>query len=266
MLASITRPPTSMRHRCRPMWARLAAVSCAVLLAACSGGSGSSGFDVSAENTAIDTALATQDCTVNDGLTICPSGAEVPTSSPSPSATVTMPVPQVTATAQNPPTSTSTPPRPMTASATPTFHLTETPTRTPTSPPTLTPTTTPIPSPQVITNLGSSTVVPCVASSPTAPCLFEFMFQPQGFAASTTFAVAFRTRNPDSDWQIVTPTATPTGFSAIVPVDPGAQYQFAVLVFVGGDGRTAPSVDALGQTDATFAFVTPGLTTEEVTP
>lgn len=266
MPASIQRPFASMRRRGRSVWAWLARLGCVVLLSACSGGSGSSGFDVSAENAAIDTALQTNNCTMNDGLTICRSGSEAPTpspsASPSASATPTNAPPQITATARPPATATGTPAPPTTASPTPTFHLADTPTRTVTSRPTETPTATPIPSPQVLTDQSVATVVDCTASAPTAPCLFELTFEPQGFSPATSYAVAYRMRNPDSDWHIV----TPTGFSATIPLDPGAQYQFAVLVFVGGDGRTAPVVDALGQTDANFAFVTPVLTAEEVAP
>jgi len=263
MPASITRPMPPTRRGRRSIWAWLAVFGCAVVLAACAGGgSGSSGFDVSAENTAIDTALATNDCTMNDGLTICPSGAEVPTPSPSPSVTVTMPLPQVTATAREPASPTATLPFPMTATPTPTFHVADTPTPTSTSPPTHTPTTTPVLSPQIFTDQSVDAVAPCVASSPSAPCLFEFTFAAEGFSSSTTYAVAYRTRNPDSDWQVV----APVGFSATIPLDPGAQYQFAVLVFVTGEAPAAPSVDALGQTNANFAFVTPVLTAEEATP
>jgi hypothetical protein len=58
----------------------LAALLCAVLLAACAGGSGSSGFDLALkkENEAIDRALATSGCETNAGLTICASSGSAP--------------------------------------------------------------------------------------------------------------------------------------------------------------------------------------------
>ncbi len=174
-----------------------------------------------------------------------------------------MPAPHFTATRRPPDSATATPVFVTTATATPTLHVPNTPTRTQTSAPTDTPTATPIPSPHVFTIQSAGAVAPCVATDATAPCLFEFTFEPVGFTDSTTYAVAYRTRNPDSDWQIV----MPVGLSATIPLVPGAQYQFAVLVFATGDeGRAAPVVDALGQTDATFAFVTPVLTAAEMSP
>jgi hypothetical protein len=69
------------------------------LLAACAGGSGSSGFDVSpsAEDGAIDQALAEQRCVQGDGVSICPADASVPAQAtppagPSPSPSPAVPV------------------------------------------------------------------------------------------------------------------------------------------------------------------------------
>jgi hypothetical protein len=272
MPAPITSPFASIHRRRRSAWAWLAALACATLLAACAGGSGSSGFDVITENAAIDTALATNECTVNDGLTICPSGPETPTAVPSSTATpsaapatrtATLALPTSTMTgvpSENTRKPTNTPIIGKTASPTPTIPLPSTASRTATSPQTETPTATPVPTPQVRTDQSPGAIAPCSASDLSAPCLFEFTFEPQGFSGSTTYAVGYRTRNPDSDWQIV----MPVGYTATIPLMPGAQYQFAVLVFVTSEGRGAPVVDALAQTDANFAFVTPVLTAEEV--
>ena len=67
----------------------LAALLAALLLAGC-GGSGSSGFDaLAAENAAIDRALATMDCTVEQGLTICASTVVEAPAAPTPTPTRT---------------------------------------------------------------------------------------------------------------------------------------------------------------------------------
>jgi hypothetical protein len=58
-----------------------------LLLAACAGGSGSSGFDIvsGSENAAIQRALAEHRCITRQGLTICPANeTPLPTSTPQP--------------------------------------------------------------------------------------------------------------------------------------------------------------------------------------
>src|SRR5215510_5740403 len=78
------RTDTTRRGPALVTW--LAALACAVLLAACAGGSGSSGFDAAlkAENDAIDRAIESETCEVENGLTICASNTAPP---PSPTAT-----------------------------------------------------------------------------------------------------------------------------------------------------------------------------------
>lgn len=53
----------------------------ALVLAAC-GGSGSSGFDITSENAAIERALETQECVVFEGLMVCPADAVAPADGP----------------------------------------------------------------------------------------------------------------------------------------------------------------------------------------
>lgn len=230
------------RHVC----GGLAALGCALVLAGCAGGSGSSGFDFRAENRAIDTALETNDCTVNAGLTICPSGIEIP-SPPSASPTVTA------APATASPTS---PVGVTTATPTPTFTLPVSFTPTSTRPAaSATPTVTPIPTLEVLADVGRTDQVACTPSAADGPCLFLFAFEPRGFPAETAFGVAYRTRNPDGEWVVV---AAPN-HSATVALTPGVEYQFAVLVFPASPDPNVVTVGALALTDATYAFVTPSV-------
>jgi hypothetical protein len=73
-------------------------LSCSLLifgLAACEGGSGSSGFDVRSENAAIQEALVGQHCVQHESLTICPAAETGATPSPTPPPTATSGVQQV---------------------------------------------------------------------------------------------------------------------------------------------------------------------------
>lgn len=268
------RRPDSLLHRRRGRLAWLVALCCAVALSACAGGSGSSGFDnVTAENDAINRALDSQGCEVNEGLTICASG---PTPTPSP--TPTLPPPSPTAT----PTTTATPTRSfpaLTATPSPTGNPGPTGSPTPTTtqpppsatatttgtiPPTSTPTPTPIPAqPGVDINIGANNTIPCRQTGPGTPCIFVLTFQPRGAPASAAYRVAVRTQNPPSAWR-VSPVTDNSAPIEVNTTRPGLRYQIAVLLFVQEPAFVPDRVDLLADTGADFAFVTPLLTPERI--
>lgn len=273
MQRTLSRPIDTTPPRAGWRWASLVALCCA--LSACAGGSGSSGFDLlKAENAAIDRALASQGCEVNDGLTICPSGGGAPsptdtvtatptaTGTPRPSgsatATTTLPRPTLSLTASP----TGSPPPPSSPTPTTTLPAPSTPTGTPPPLPSQTPTATSIPlGPSVDTNIGSSDVIPCQQSDPQGPCTFVFTFQPQAAPADAAYRVAVRTRNPDGAW-LVLPV---TDHSAVIAVDPsGHDYQLAVLLFLQEPGFVPDEIELLADTRADFAFVTPVLRAERL--
>ena len=232
--------------RLRPRRRALLALACAALLAAGAGGSGSSGFDIAAENLAIEEALDAQTCVASEGLVICPSGGETPGEPPL-TRTAT-PLPTTTPTAEQPaPTAGPTVPIPATLTATVRAI-------------TATPSATPIPAPRVETNLGMSDIAECALALDSADCVFLFSFQPIGFPASARYEVAYRAREPDSDW-IVVPAPEHV---ATLALDPGVQYQLSVLVYENGPPAAPGTVNALAVTGATYAFVTPVLTVEQV--
>ncbi len=267
---------TWRRPRARSLW--LVALCCA--LAACAGGSGSSGFDaLLAENTAIQKALDTDGCEVNEGLTICASGGapppiSTPTSQPEPTFTATP-----TRTGTRAPTASPTPttslPRPSftatlapTGSVEPTNRRTRTttpepPPSTPTTTPAMstftpTPTATPIPvGPSVDTNVAA-TEITCQSSGSDDGCIFLFRFQPEGFPSDAAYRVALRTRNPDGPWLVMPAVDN----SAPIEVDDRSQFQIAVLVFLPEPPSVPESVSLLADTGADFAFVTPVLTAQ----
>jgi hypothetical protein len=255
----------------RTGWRSLVLAALCCTLTACTGGSGSSGFDpLKAENAAIDRAITSQGCEVAGGLTICASGGEAP--SPTVATTAT-------------PTATTRPSPPHTATLRPTLALTASPTGTPgplgsptatTTPPPLptatgtpppppspTPTATPVPlTPRVATNLDGSESIPCTQSGPQAPCTFVLVFQPQAVPADAAYRVAVRARDPDGTW-LVLPV---TDHSAVIPVEPGRQYQIAVLLFLGEPGALPDEVELLADTGADIAFVTPVLQAVQLVP
>jgi hypothetical protein len=275
------RHPDPTRRRWRQRW--LAALLCGWALSACAGGSGSSGFDaVTAENRAIDQALASQGCETNDGLTICASGAATPTPSGTPTLPPATATAMSTATSSRPPTPLASPTTTqslpsLTATPSPTGSpVPPSPTRTTTPSPTATatgttrvadtptPTATPIPAqPSVDIDIGANDTLPCVESGPRQPCIVTLTFAPRGAPAAAAYRVAVRTRHPDRAWTIV----PVTGNSASIPVDPTAtdtRYQVAILLFVQDPGFVPDQVELLSDTGADFAFVTPLLTAEQI--
>jgi hypothetical protein len=255
MHRTVNRRSNPTPDRCRARWVWFVALCCALAVAACAGGSGSSGFDpLLKENQAIDQALDTQGCEVSDGLTICASGAE----SPAPTPSQTMAPQQSTGT----PTPTGSPvaigtASPTTTVAQPSFTATA---RATTATPT--PTGTPGGSePSVGTNVPSNDTIPCQLAEADDTCFFVFTFQPEGLPSAASYRVAVRTRNPEGDW-LVLPVVDN---SAVIEIDTspsGPDYQIAVLVFTEEPPFVPETVMLLADTGADYAFVTPVLSVE----
>jgi len=226
-----------------------------LLLAGCSGGSGSSGFDnfPNAENAAIQTALDEQQCVIFNGLNICP--ADTAVAIPTPLASVT---PGITPT----PTGSTIGPTParthhpgVTASPTPTA------TPTPSPPPQL------LQTPSVDTGINTG-AVPCTLSDAANTCVLVVPFAPEGFPTGTLFRVAVRTVDPPSPWSIgsvLTPTGAPNAPAFDAPVAIDAQptqadrvvrIQVAILAWVVPPARIPATVPTLGDSAASYAFVT----------
>lgn len=214
----------------------------AATLSACAGGRGSSGFDIS-ENAAIGRVIDTQQCVDHLGLTICPAdSAQTPgiTASPTPTPSVTPYTP---------------------TSATPTPTMSMSPTATPT------PTRTPNLPPRVDTGLNDQTGIQCVQTVPGGPCSVPLSFSTEGFPPSATFRVAARAIDPTGLWQLASaplPNNAAAGAMFTVTVvlagpEPPAQVQFAVLAFLNSPPSLPEEFQALGDTDAAYAFVTPTL-------
>lgn len=240
--------PPSLRRR-SPLGCFLALI-CAALLSACAGGSGSSGFELArAENRAIERALASDGCEVNDGLTICASDSALPTT---------------TATARVEMTRTPTPTGPApTGSAIPTGSPS---TRTPTATrhASRTPTPTPIPpQPAVDINLAPGEAIPCQQDGPAGACSFVLSYDTRGVPDDAAYRVALRPRNPDGRWRIL--PATDGGAVVAVP-SASPQYQIAVLVFLDAPTFVPDEVELLAESGADLAFVTPVLSVESTTP
>jgi hypothetical protein len=184
----------------RHLW--LIVILLAFALAACSGGSGSSGFDAfPSENAAIRQAVDEQRCIEHEGLTICAAGPSI----------------------------------------------------------------TPAEGVRIDTGLGDATSVTCVQEAADAPCSFTLPFAPQGFPPDAVFRVAVR-EDARGRWTIgpdlvlggmpsldapVSVEATPRAPTAAIPI------QIAVLVFIEPPGVLPGEVDALADSGADFAFVTP---------
>lgn len=241
------------------------AIACALIAAACVGGSGSSGFDLRAvEDRAIDRALDTSQCQPADGLDICVAGGSdslpaTPTVTPTPSSTPTPGTP------------------------TPTMVVPgASPTPTPSLPidglPSFTPTPTALPEPpNVGTNLAPGNELPCEGGGPIqadGTCSFDFQFVPDNVGPTATYRVALRTLDPPSDWTIlpapsvVGPDGVP-GYEQPIEIADAAgnprTYQIAVLVFLEPPGPLPETVERLGESGAHYAFVTAGLSAEAVT-
>ncbi|MEO8602838.1 MAG: hypothetical protein ABI629_09695 [bacterium] len=287
-LASPSSPPRWLR-----VW--LLTLCGGLLLSACGGGSGSSGFDISlAENRAIDRALADQGCEVLDGLTICastsapvlptatrtvertatatvipatptatrqalPTGSATPTSfSGMRTATPqTQPTGSVTATAFRA-TATTTRDVPQTATPTSTQESVPSGTATPTLfAPSTTPTPTAVPvKPGVDIAVATDAAIPCVQEAPGGPCRFVLSFESRGFPPDAAYRVALRQRDPDERWSIVPATDADAALSASPA---GGRYQIAVLVYLEAPSFVPDEVEVLADSGADFAFVTPVL-------
>jgi hypothetical protein len=244
-----------MRRHLRWTWLLLGCV-----LAACAGGSGSSGFDISAsENAAISQALSEQRCVADAGLTICPvnQGVQPPAPSPTPTSTLLPATP--------------TPPVTSLPAATATAAATAVPSHTP-APPAATPTV-PANGPpngmSVDTGLTPGVPLSCVLGP--SGCRFVVPFEPVGFPPDATFSVAAR-QDESGGWRIAPATASSgttvevpsfsgtlsiaVGSALVQPVGSGATVQLAVLVFVQPPASVPAQVVHLADSGAAFAFVT----------
>ena len=232
------------------------------LLAACAGGSGSSGFDdfPNAENAAINQALSQQSCVDFHGLSICPADTAPLTVSPTPTS-----VPSTT-----PTNVTVTPPGP---SPTALQMRTASPTGVPsTRTPTPTPGIHPPHKPHVDTGVDTLVPIPCELVVTDNSCVFVVPFVSEGFEPGTTFRVAVRTSDPPSAWSIgarLTSNGAPdvSVFDAPVavaaparkPTSP-ARVQLAVLAFGDPQANPPDEVATLAESGADFAFVTAAVT------
>ena len=88
MQSTMSRRSETRPYRRAAGWLWLIALWC--VLSGCAGGSGSSGFDVLAENAAIDQALDSDGCEIFEGLTICAAAPE-PTATETPIAPAATP-------------------------------------------------------------------------------------------------------------------------------------------------------------------------------
>lgn len=241
-------------------------------LAACAGGSGSSGFDNhppqnAVENAAIQQALAEQRCIQHESLTICPAAAPgTPTATPTATPPATLGPPQPTST---PGPSTSTP------GAFVTVTPTGAPTLVPATPqPTASHTATATPTvtasagtEQVTLDINSALPVACTPGL-DGGCGFDVRFTASGFAPTVVFHVAVRTLNPNGPWMIGVPFAASgaatSNFNARATISgagsaPASSIaaQAAVLVFANAAAEVPPSVTELVDSGAEAAFVTP---------
>jgi len=255
------------------------ALAASVTLAACAGGSGSSGFDISPsrEDRAIEVALEEQRCVDLEGFRICPAETtaterpvESPTATPTPTVMPTSPAGE-------------------TASPSPTRNALETPsptvpanTETPPAPsptPTPSPTRTIVAAPGVDLTLNQSGAVDCADVGQDGICHLQILFAPFGFSPDTQFRVAVReldraTLEPIGDWLIgeapvlVSTSGTPVfaaGLSAVPASEAAAGkalVQFAVLVFLHPPATIPETIELLGESGADSAFVTAEITIE----
>jgi len=244
----------------RYIW--LVALFLGMLLSACAGGSGSSGFDnfPNSENAAIDQALSEQQCVAFHALSICPAdttGATTPVPSPTPAPTTT-------------PTSVAVNPQP---TAAPTALQTRGATASPTATPTATPPAHQPHTPAVDTGINDG-VLACTPIDPGSICLFVVPFAPDGFPLGTVFRVAVRTVDPPSPWTIgsdATPNGTPNtpAFDAAVAINAAplqsngtARVQVAVLAFFKPPSTVPTAAANLGDSGADYAFVTTKLSVQ----
>lgn len=247
-------------------------VACALLLAACVGGSGSSGFDV-LESQALSRVTESGECESFDGLLICPAdsgAAPTPTTPPDPTS-----APAFTPTASPTestalPTADATPPQTPAANGTTTPTIAATPTLAATSAATAspTPTATVMASPGIVTGAtDSETALDCFAAGDAA-CGLSFPFTPVGFDAEAAFRVASRRVGTTMAWAIVEPIpaiegGAPFAYVAPLAVDLSQEamgspamemLQVVVLAFERDPGPVPAEVDLLSDTGADVAF------------
>jgi hypothetical protein len=203
------------------------------LLASCTGGRGSSGFDLR-EDLLIQRVLETGECAQADGLRICPSDAEGQTITPTPTA---MRASEATVTA------------------------TPTPRVPPPSPPrTATPTV--VSEPSILTSLGQVTSIHCIRDVIDGPCRVDVDIRALGFPAETDFRVAMRASEFGSTW-ILQAAPIPRGggdppeYRARVEVLPPFQReaQIAVLAYLSGASGLPAQFVSLVDSRADLAFV-----------
>lgn len=247
---------------------RRAPLTMALLLGACAGGSGSSGFDIR-ENFAIEQALDSQQCVDFEGLVICPAVPAAPTT-PSPTVTAT-PVPE--SFTPTPPTVApleSPSPTPGEDLATPGPGTTSTPTPTITAVAVESPLPTLPPVMQIEASFAGDRAVDCPPLPRSNACLLDFRFTARGFPVDAAYRVAVR-EDPAGSWTILPapqplPQGTQPAFTNPVEIGLGTGpdafapgFQFAVLVFLADREAPPPSVQRLADTGADFAYVTPVL-------
>lgn len=221
--------------------AALLALVLAALMAAC-GGSGSSGFDaLAAENRAIDRVVRGQGCTVENGLTICASGASEspPPASATPSPTGTpAPVPSVTGTPGAMP------------STSPTAGITAT--RTAPQSPTPTATRAAPGPPEVDVGLSPGDIANCEAVDVSQTCVVRVSFSPVNAPVGAMYRAVSRLREPDTVWTV----HPDTPLHAVVVVPPEATtVQVAVLMYYGDPGPLPEELELLADSGADVAFV-----------
>lgn len=230
---------------------RLLVTLLSLALAGCSG-SGSSGFDISSENAAIDRVLTNQQCIDFEGLIICPANPSPtgPHFPPSPT-----PTPTRTPSVASFPTST-----PSAGHAPTPTQPTPTPIRSVASTATATIRAAPTPPMQVDTTVELDSPLACGSTG----CAFTLAFSARGFEAGTAFFVAVRTTEPLGRWRIdpvPERSSGPFGGRFEVPIAIAATgasptVQIAVLVFEVAPASLPADVVTLGETHADFAYVT----------
>ena len=188
------------------------AVLLLLLAAFCAcGGSGSSGFDVTAfaENAVIANAIETGQCEDSGALRICPAGP--------------------------------------TAMGTPGPQQTPGPGETPGD------------GQDVVLDLPGNHEVACNIATDARSCGFVLTFRADGFPSESTYRIAVRHAAPVGDWVLGDAVSASDGAGFIVPVSvptEGDSIQIAVLVFTNGDAPAPGTFSTLGETGASFAFVT----------
>lgn len=231
-LGEIGRLFASLR-RCQPT-ALLAAFA---IVCGCAGGSGSGGFDIAAENAAIDQALETKECIDFKGLQICAA------------ATATQTPPVGTPTAQATPV--SPPPTPA-----------ATPTRSPQGAPNVSIEQPGIPASDSLTcNLTES-----------QGCLLPFAFEVTQPPPGSAVYVAYRNLPLPAVWTILPASSAAAGassvFYTVTIAVPGSvasagsttSIQIAILIYPEPPSSVPASVEELIDAGPDFAFVSAPLT------